>query len=438
MMFINFNQSFTDGTVSIYRHTATRLLQLSSVSPTPTLIGSFKVLRFDSLSASSMGGIDSFSAIFRAAAWMGLILIMVTVLLGYGVVCEEYILSMQLIFLHVYIASDYLPLTFRDTIGGLNLIENLNFFLTSHSQAIEHQWMGNVLQNGPIRFFLFNTDINFLREFFPIIIINIIYFLWFGLLWAARRYLNRDLIDEEKNAIHRFLDNTAGRVINFADQIWRYQFVATLWVCFVQFYNFSYPANSNRSSAINAILCILAFFCTLAWPAFVLFYTRRYYYECEYSEYLHYFEDIYYLKIPQYELPSKHHRMGYPLVKTIKLFLTVLVICYLGNIASLTLVILILLQVVELIYIRIEEIFSNKRYYLMKVIESGLFILMDVILLGLLNFSSLAISESYVYIGFILSGIAVLVILNSLVRVGYLVHKKYLDSLNNEKDWIFD
>jgi hypothetical protein len=46
----------------------------------------------------------------------------VAVLFGYGIVAEEYTLALQVIFLHAYIASDYLPLTFRDTIGGLSLI----------------------------------------------------------------------------------------------------------------------------------------------------------------------------------------------------------------------------------------------------------------------------------------------------------------------------
>ncbi len=41
---------------------------------------------------------------------------------GYGVVVEEYVTALQLVFLHAYIASDYLPLTFRDSIGGLSLI----------------------------------------------------------------------------------------------------------------------------------------------------------------------------------------------------------------------------------------------------------------------------------------------------------------------------
>ena len=59
---------------------------------------------------------------FTIAAWIAVILIIIAVMLGQSVVAEEYVLTLQLIFLHVYIASDYLPLTFRDTIGGLNLI----------------------------------------------------------------------------------------------------------------------------------------------------------------------------------------------------------------------------------------------------------------------------------------------------------------------------
>ena len=213
--------------------------------------------------------------LFEIAAWAGAYLIIVAVLSGYGIVVEEYILALQVLFLHVYIAADYIPLTFRDSIGGLNLIENLNFFAPSHSQAIEHQWMGNVIQNGPVRFYLYNTDINFLRQFFPIIIINIVYLIWFGIVFIARKRVNKDLIDEEKGVLHRFLDNVGSRAINFVDQIWRYQFLATIWACFVQFYNFAYPENSDRSQAINTAICVLAFLCTLAWPAFLSFYTFK-------------------------------------------------------------------------------------------------------------------------------------------------------------------
>ena len=138
--------------------------------------------------------------------------------------------------------------------------------------------MGNVVQNGPVRFYLFNTDINFIRQFYPIIIINIIYLLWFILLFIMKRFLNKNIADSEQTILNKFFDRTAGRIINFVDQIWRYQFLATVWICFIQFYNFSYPEGSNRSAAINGILCILAFLCTLSWPVFVTIYARSWYY----------------------------------------------------------------------------------------------------------------------------------------------------------------
>lgn len=135
--------------------------------------------------------------------------------------------------------------------------------------------MGNVVQNGPVRFHLFRTDINFLRDFYPIIIINIIYTIWFLIIFIARKVVNRNLIEEEKGVFNKFLDTVAGRFINTADQVWRYQFLATLWACFVQFYNLAYPENSNRNQGINTTICIFAFLCSLAWPAFVIFYTRK-------------------------------------------------------------------------------------------------------------------------------------------------------------------
>ena len=62
--------------------------------------------------------------------------------------------------------------------------------------------------------------------------------------------------------------------------------------------------------------------------------------------------------------------------------------------------------------------------------------MIDLLLLALLNFSSFASNESYVYIGFVLAGIAFLSILNSLIRTGYLCHKKYLQAIEDDDDYV--
>ena len=121
------------------------------------------------------------------AGWVGVIGILLAVVVGYGVVVEEYVVGLQVLFLHVYIGSDFLPLSFREVVGGLSLVENLNW-------GVEPKWAGQGF-NGPIRFSMFHTDINCLREFIPIIVANVIYLLWFGCSKLVQRRVNRGLID---------------------------------------------------------------------------------------------------------------------------------------------------------------------------------------------------------------------------------------------------
>jgi hypothetical protein len=105
--------------------------------------------------------------------------------------------------------------------------------------------------------------------------------------------------------------------------------------------------------------------------------------------------------------------------------LAALVIAFIGNIASLTLLILVGLQLFEAGYAKYYQIFSDHKYYAHQLIENVLFALIGLILFFLCNFSSLALTESYVYIGFILSGMALVLVLNSLARVAHLSYYKY-------------
>lgn len=170
----------------------------------------------------------------------------------------------------------------------------------------------------------------------------------------------------------------------------------------------------------------MAFLCTVTWPIVLAYLCRKEYYEREYSEFLFFYEDSYYLKIPQYELPSNHHRVGYPTLRAVKLFLSAFFICYFGSNVSFTLCALILINTFEIFYIKWQEIYVDQSYFKTKVIENCLFLLVDIILLWLLNFSSLAVSESYVYLGFTLTAFCLLIIVNGLARMGLLAHKKYL------------
>lgn len=79
-----------------------------------------------------------------------------------------------------------------------------------------------------------------------------------------------------------------------------------------------------------------------------------------------------------------------------------------------------------MIYIKKEEIYTEYRYFLLKLIENSVFVAIELILLALLNFSSVTSSDSYVSMGFVLASVAVLVVINASVRVGYLGYSKYV------------
>ena len=61
-------------------------------------------------------------------AWFGILAIIFSVTTGFGVVMEEYIVTLQLIYLHIYLGYSILPVSFTHTISGLRGATILDFF----------------------------------------------------------------------------------------------------------------------------------------------------------------------------------------------------------------------------------------------------------------------------------------------------------------------
>ena len=84
-IFITVAESFTGGTVSVYRNSLSdRMLHSAS----RVLVGAFPVERFDVISENEATSVEIFSILFSVAAWSGAILIILAVLSGYGIVVE--------------------------------------------------------------------------------------------------------------------------------------------------------------------------------------------------------------------------------------------------------------------------------------------------------------------------------------------------------------
>jgi hypothetical protein len=192
---------------------------------------------------------------------------------------------LQILFLHVYLFSKYLPINFRDSISGLQILENLNFLPTKSTLSPQNILIENLIKDSPMKFQMFDTDINFTLAFTPILMLNIFFILWFMFLFIAKRFIYRKNSFQQRDLmqIHeKILYDIVHRKINYFDQIWRMQFLCTIWICLLQFYNFQYPQYTDKDETVNTILCLSAFFFSFLWFAFVIYYSGKKYYEVEY------------------------------------------------------------------------------------------------------------------------------------------------------------
>jgi hypothetical protein len=116
---------------------------------------------------------------------------------GNSVITLNTTLLLQIAFLHVYIYSEFLPTNFKNTIAGLQRLENLDYFTKEVAFSIESMLLGNVVQYSPPRFTSFNKDINFTRMVYPSVIILLAYLIFFLILTVVRKLIEPELMVPE-------------------------------------------------------------------------------------------------------------------------------------------------------------------------------------------------------------------------------------------------
>ena len=190
--------------------------------------------RFDDVSLDTRRSISQLSTFFHIFTWFTLIFMIICVMLGVGVVFEEFSIMLQLIYYHIYITSALLPPTIKIPLSHAVRMEHLNYF--ADIASIEKSLFGGLSYPCDFIFQQFNIDVYFLRSFYPIMIINAIYIGWFLMHFILYKAI--PACKQSDNKILRFLRSIPQRPLAYFDQIWRYQFLATMWACMLQFTSF--------------------------------------------------------------------------------------------------------------------------------------------------------------------------------------------------------
>lgn len=292
-------------------------------------------------------------------------------------------------------------------------MEHLNYFGTN---SVEVNLFGlEPIINSNFIFRQYNIDVYFLRSIYPILIINAIFIGWFiifRLLLCAQGFQN------STNKVVRFFRSIPTRPVAFFDQIWRYQYLPVMWACMLQFTNFSGPV-------LNLIICVLAFVIAVLWPVFVTIYIYKKHFTTNAKHFLFLYHDLMYLKTSSLcDNPKSYLYIG---IRMGKLLAYAIFIALFVNNSIIGPVLLIFYNLIDAAIAVFLKIYHSSIYLLTRIIENTLLIIAAIITMIIFGFAdqNTLTAEGFENLGYGLSTVFVLMIINGVVRFLYLGYRKY-------------
>jgi hypothetical protein len=304
----------------------------------------------------------------------------VLIFLGLSVIVEEFVHLLQILFLFIFLESDRLPVSLVWPLSGLKQIQFLNYFDDGARHQIE-QWLlpNGFHQKSAHVFEQYQEDINFLRAVYAIIILNIIYLAVRLIAWAI--FANFKLLKENSyNPYLRYLQNLRQKSFAFVDSIIRYEYMAVVWACILQFTSLTSPY--SPFSAINATLCIITFVLFMAYPVFIYFYLKVQYNYMTNEQYECLYQDSLYKKLTVSQTPNENSQPYiYLLFRYYRLFVIGQVVCLAAmyNSPLAGIIPLMVVFIGEIIWILVGNIYTSKVYLGMKVVENVLLMFMTIL-----------------------------------------------------------
>ncbi len=203
-------------------------------------------------------------------------------LLGWQTVFTGSVHNFQRLWLHIYIASNYLPSNFKVALEGLKVIQNLSFF----SQTIQDKITNSLTPSdlflaSPTTYIQFYSDVSFANNIYHVLIFAVFICLIYSLLISI---INTTLwMKRSKAWLLRHYRYLTLRPYWMFDSLFYFQFVTTSYAILAQFLDTS--VNFKPSSQLNIAAASLALIFCIVWPVAQLIYlqVRRFDQNFEYN-----------------------------------------------------------------------------------------------------------------------------------------------------------
>lgn len=214
--------------------------------------------------------------------------------------------------------------------------------------------------------------------------------------------------------------------MNYFYQIWQHNYIVYVWACCIQFHNMSYPSGADRSEVANMIFCFVVLVLMVVLPPATLVYLNKRYFRLDYFEYSYWYENLFFLLLPQESLPSNHHRVLI-VIRNARYVILVACFAFLGNYPVQALVIIILTHFLVLLYMKITHLEIKPFNSILNFIEHGLLICLAVTMLVAYGTSSTFHTNQYMVIGHVLTTCCLLLTIAGIVRVFFNAYHKIID-----------
>lgn len=195
-----------------------------------------------------------------------------------------------------------------------------------------------------------------------------------------------------------------------------------VWICMLQFYGFSYPANSDRNQTINAVFCIMCFIVVFCWPIAAYLFIRHKYITMRYEDYKHEYEHIFYFQLHSRSLPSNHHQY-FMLIDAFRKLMYCVCCSYIGNSPIQSLTILILIHIASIFYLKVARPIINFAYARFFYVQFALLFLLEVVMIVAFAIQQYATKTAYFALGYCMVVLCILLIINGIVRMIYMIYR---------------
>lgn len=284
--------------------------------------------------------------------------------------------NLQKLWLHIYIASNFLPSNFKVALSGLKIVQDLSFLPVSVQQSITKNLLPeNYVSSCPPIYLQYFPDISFARNIYHAAIFALVISVFYGLLVLL--YRTTRWLRTSKAWLAAYYCYLTSRPYWLFDSIFYFQYVTAMVAVFAQFID---RAHFPPASSVNLAAAIFAFLFGVGWPIYQVVFLRIREFDPNFSYHYQEIHERFYQTKQRYFMSCDHTLYQY--WRWLELMLVVVLAVSVHNPYP-SLVLLLLISVMHFIWLVGRKLHNEayKMVFYLKLLELVCFAAIEIIVL---------------------------------------------------------